>query len=639
MSNQSLNLDKKDGASEQESVHDAPVNTPSIGGNKIEALRSVAKSSPSVRRILWVIGIGVGITSFAYAIQVSTSSNFSVWATSSFESHSSGLSALSVATTLISSICKPFLAKFSDVFGRPSTYFVGTLLYLVGFIVISQSPTLAAYIIGNVLGSLGGSTVDFMNNVIIADLTDLQWRGFYIACLGIPYLITPWFSASIVESLGTTDDWRWGYLMFAIILPVSTLPVIGALVWLHLRAKKLSIRVVPTAERVAGVEDGVEQAVEAPRISLALRVRSSIHELDALGLLLLGFGWTLLLLPFSLESGAKGRWSNPSMIVMIVVGAICLIAFILFEALPAPSSQEQDLYEYVGPPFPPPTYLDTQYSCAVCIIINFVYDLATMLETLYLSSYTDIVSDWSLQGWTYYSNTLNISLCAFGIVAGALQRLTHRYKALQVSGLCLQIVAYGLLISPTGKAATTSTALLVVSQVISGMGGAFSVVGSAVAAQASVPHEDMALVMALLALWASVGASIGSAISSVIWSRWMPVNLRQYVPASVNDTQVAEFYADITLIRAYDFDDPVRQGAIEAYRHTLWVFLVPALVLSFITLGAACFQTNYFLGEQHDAVTGTDPGGEVTGNQQEGKKVDTSAMSMPRKALYYVFGA
>ena len=101
-----------------------------------------------------------------------------------------------------------------------------------------------------------------------------------------------------------------------------------------------------------------------------------------------------------------------------------------------------------------------------------MYELAGYFEILYLSSYTYIVSSWSLQGWTYYSNTLTLSLCGFGVVAGGIQRLTHRYKALQVTGLCIKIIAYGLLISPTTKTATTSTGLLVASQVLTGMGGA-----------------------------------------------------------------------------------------------------------------------------------------------------------------------
>lgn len=45
----------------------------------------------------------------------------------------------------------------------------------------------------------------------------------------------------------------------------------------------------------------------------------------------------------------------------------------------------------------------------------------------------------------------------------------------------------------------------------------------------------------------------------------MPTNLRQFLPASVNDTEVAGFYADITLIKEYDFGSAVREGATRAY--------------------------------------------------------------------------
>ena len=167
-----------------------------------------------------------------------------------------------------------------------------------------------------------------------------------------------------------------------------------------------------------------------------------------------------------------------------------------------------------------------------------MYEFAGYLKLTYLSSYTYIVSNWSLQGWTYYSNTLTLALCSFGVVAGALQRYTHRYKPLQVMGLCIKIIGQGLAISPSGQTATTSTALLAASSVLTGMGGAFSVVGSETASQASVPHQDMTLVMALLSLWSSVGASIGSAIAAVVWAEWMPRNLRTYLPPSVNDTMV-----------------------------------------------------------------------------------------------------
>ena len=86
------------------------------------------------------------------------------------------------------------------------------------------------------------------------------------------------------------------------------------------------------------------------------------------------------------------------------------------------------------------------------------------------------------------------------------------------------------------------------------------------------------------------------------WAHFMPKNLRTYLPSTVNDTQVAGFYSNIKKIHAYPYDSPIRQGALEAYRLTLWHLLVPALCLSFIPLAAACFQTNYYLGKQQNAV-------------------------------------
>ena len=109
-----------------------------------------------------------------------------------------------------------------------------------------------------------------------------------------------------------------------------------------------------------------------------------------------------------------------------------------------------------------------------------MYEFAGYLKLTYLSSYTYIVSNWSLQGWTYFSNTPALALSAFSVLAGVLQRLTHRYKFLQGMGLCISIVGYGLLLSPHGMTATTHTALLAASTVVTGLGGAFSGIASQV---------------------------------------------------------------------------------------------------------------------------------------------------------------
>jgi hypothetical protein len=152
------------------------------------------------------------------------------------------------------------------------------------------------------------------------------------------------------------------------------------------------------------------------------------------------------------------------------------------------------------------------------------------------------------------------------------------------------------------------------SQFLSGAGSAFSSLGSQLAAQASTPHQDLALVCALLLLWSSVGGAIGEAVAGQYWGSHMPTNLRQYLPASVSDEEVTSFYEDskpllvriispllsrlsrfarcsflldptfrltrlsvtvVTLIKAYDFGSAVRNGATKAYESVHFLFLSP----------------------------------------------------------------
>lgn len=230
--------------------------------------------------------------------------------------------------------------------------------------------------------------------------------------------------------------------------------------------------------------------------------------------------------------------------------------------------------------------------------------VAGNIRALYFSSYTYVAKPWSYQDWVYYSNTLTLALCVAGPVVGLLQRWTHRYKAIQMTGLCIKLVGMGILLD--GHMATDSTAALVMAMILVGFGGSMSVVGSRVAAQASVPHQDVALAISLLSLWSKIGSAIGSAVASVIWSSQMPGQLRRYLPSTATSTDITKLYGSPKSIRTlYSFDDPMRQGAILAYRHTLYYCLTVALGLAFIPLVAALFQTNYLLGKTQNAVSGT----------------------------------
>lgn len=76
-----------------------------------------------------------------------------------------------------------------------------------------------------------------------------------------------------------------------------------------------------------------EEHYEEPHLTVKEKLLKVWFEMDTMGLLLLGFGWALMLLPFSLSVNAENGYKNPSLIAMFVVGALCLISYCVYEAL------------------------------------------------------------------------------------------------------------------------------------------------------------------------------------------------------------------------------------------------------------------------------------------------------------------
>lgn len=148
--------------------------------------------------------------------------------------------------------------------------------------------------------------------------------------------------------------------------------------------------------------------------------------------------------------------------------------------------------------------------------------------------------------WNRYTNAETVGLCVFGIMIGGLLRLTHRYKGMQITGLCVRIIGMGIVVY-TATRVTVPTAAFAVIPVLIALGGACSVVGTRVASQASVPHHDLGQVIAQLALWTRIGGAVGSAIASTVWQSNMQDNMRaEGVPAA----DIPGIYGSIRTARA-----------------------------------------------------------------------------------------
>ncbi|KHN98027.1 Major facilitator superfamily domain, general substrate transporter [Metarhizium album ARSEF 1941] len=591
----------------------------------VTRMEAIYRSTKTYKKGLWLVGGSVLVCAWAYSLDFATTQHYSVDVSSYYRQHSTVLSILGIVTSILSAVSKPFIAKVSDITSRPYTYVVALAFYVVGYVVAATSQSISAYVVGEAFVALGSSGIDLVNDIIVADLTPLEWRGFLGALLSTPFIINTWFAGKIVQAMLSRNQWRWGYGMFAIIMPAAVCPAIATLIYLDRKAKKAGTVSLASgsesqridkgaANQIGRAEIKVDTATMAmPESSWIKKLRRGLIEIDAFGLLLLGLGWTLFLLPFSLKTYAQNGWANPSLIAMFVVGGVLLIAYVIYEvkwaAMPSAPKRLMLNKTFIVCVIIEASYFGRSNSTSDTIpptlnggMTDAQFSVSASMRGLYWSSYVYITKPWSYQNWVYYNNSLTLALCVFSPLAGALQRWTHRYKTICIIGLCIKVLGMGIMLN--GHKATVSTGALVMTQLLIGGGGSMAVVGTRVASQASVPHQDVALTISLLALWSRVGMAIGSAIASVVWANQMPKQLRKYLPARASDKDVKTLFNNIRKLRtAYDFDSDMKKGAIEAYQNALYYLLAPALGLAFVPLVAAFFMSNFYLGKQQNAVT------------------------------------
>ncbi|GBL47780.1 hypothetical_protein [Candidozyma auris] len=560
----------------------------SRGVRRIENVRTMMLTAKNGKSIMVTFIVCLLIIAWVYSLDSSTTSSYAVPATSSFNRHSM-ISSVNIASSIIGSVVQPFQAKFSDITSRPLCFAVSLGFYTMGVIVAAASSTIGAYVVGSVCTAVGSNGVSFVRDIIVADLTDLKWRGVANALMTSPYIITVWFSGLIVEAI-LNHNWRWGYGMFAIIMPVVVLPAILVLYHFEHKAQKL----IPKEEK--------------PKKTFLQVVWESAIQMDAFGLILMGFGWALLLLPFSLQPYAKDGWGNPSLIAMLVVGPVLLVVFAI--------------YEFFFAPFPlMPRRILYNKTFVSSVLINFIYLLADGVRSQYLTSILLVGKNWSYQNWTYFGNTLTVSLCFFGLVSGATYRIVQRYKWLNTMGIIIRMIAYILPIRSKGTMANTAS--FVMCQILVGVGSAYNTVGTIIASQASVPHQDMSSVMALLLLWSTVGSAIGYTISGSIWTSRMYIYLREYIPQTVADDEVYNYYTDLTTLFDLEWDSPTRQGAVKALANICPYFFVAPVILEFINVLISFTLTDYYLGDTHNAIedqNGRDP----TNHGREKREIPTT---------------
>jgi MFS family permease len=210
------------------------------------------------------------------------------------------------------------MGKIADVFGRLESFSITIILYTLGYIMQAASNSVQTFAGAQVFYSAGFNGLGVLQQIFVADTTDLLNRALFSTLFDLPFLWTTWAGPSVIDAFLNGPGWRWGYAVWAIILPICFIPLAVSLFMNQRRAKK------------SGFD------VPSPfRGHTAFQVVKNLwFDLDTFGLLLFAAAIALVLLPLTLAPGASGGWSNASMIAMLVVGGVLLLVFPFWERSP-----------------------------------------------------------------------------------------------------------------------------------------------------------------------------------------------------------------------------------------------------------------------------------------------------------------
>jgi MFS family permease len=208
------------------------------------------------------------------------------------------------------------MAKVADVFGRFEAFCVSILIYILGYVQMAASTNVQTYASAQIFYSAGSTGLQILQQVFIADSSDLLNRAFLALLPEFPFLVTVWLGPTIADAVLRTSSWRWGYGMWAIILPAAFLPLALSLLLNQRKARRLNLIKSPRNKR---------------KQSFLSVVKRTWYDLDVGGLALLSAAVTLILVPLTLAANSKNGWGNANIIVMMAVGVVLLCFLPLWE--------------------------------------------------------------------------------------------------------------------------------------------------------------------------------------------------------------------------------------------------------------------------------------------------------------------
>ncbi|KAL4924858.1 putative siderochrome-iron transporter [Aspergillus undulatus] len=530
-----------------------PQNEPveAAGVTKIKAVEAVGRTKGK-----YVMYAGLAMIMIIFELDNSTVGTYRNFATSDY--HQLGmLATLNTAASIITAIAKPPIAKLSDVIGRGEAYIITVIFYILSYVLCAASNSFDTYAGGYVFYSLGQAGMAILNSIIVSDLSSMRWRGFVYNILYVPFLVTPWVSAFIVDSVVNGIGWRWGIGMFAILMPFCATFIIITLLVFQRRAKNAGLI-----------------------LNEKLTIYTFCSRIDLGGTLLLSGGFALVLIPITLAATATDRWSTPWVDALIVLGGLILIALVPYEKY---------LSRY---PVVPTRYFRT-LSVVISVLLGCIDNIGYGATHTYLFVWSMVSHNFSPRDAQFLTYTNGVAQALIGIGTGLLMYRIRTYKWIGVAGAIVRIIGYGVMVRL--RTNESSIAELFIVQLVQGLGSGIIETIIIVAAQISVPHAELAQVTSLVMLGTFLGNGIGSAVAGAIYTGQLEKRLRVHLGPAVSQGQLRTLYNSITETLP-EWGTPERTAVNQAYSDVMGYITIAALAFAVPIVILSLLLPNKMLG-------------------------------------------
>ena len=535
----------------------------------VQRIEAISKALTLRDRIC--IFLSIFLIAYVYGLDGTLRYTYQPYATASYGQHSL-YSSVNVLRAVIAAAAQPTSARIADVFGRVELICASVFFYVVGTAIEAGATNLDTFAGGSVLYQIGFTMILLLVEVVIADITSTRARLLFSYIPALPFIINTWVSGDISEAVLESTDWKWGIGMWTIIYTVCAMPLI------------ISLWVVSRRARRLGYLDDYKstlQLVGGKNLAVSL-----FWRLDIIGILFLIAMFALLLVPLTLAGGFESKWGEAYIIAPLVVGILCIPAFIWWESRWAPHPIS-------------PFYLMKDRGIWAALGIAVLLNFSWTMQADYLYTVLIVAFDFSIKSATRITSLYSFVSVITGTLLGLVVYKVRRLKIFILIGTALFLVAFGLLIHFRGSSSSPAKSGVIGAQVLLGFAGGLFPYPAQVSLQSGLKHEHLAVMTALYLALYNIGSALGNAVSGAIWTQTLPGSLSDKLQG-INSTLAAAAYQNPFLeVAAYPVGTRERDAIVEAYRDTQRLLAITGACLCVGLIGfALCLRNPKLNNEQ-----------------------------------------